>query len=183
MSEKREIDVAGLPHYSVKEWEKWEGEWELIDGIPYAMSPMPSIRHQVVNGRAFRHFADLLDTCSNCSVYFPVNLLLDEFTVLHPDLVVSCGESEKGVYLENVPELVMEILSPSTALKDRNNKMMFYAQLGVRWCLLVDPVEEWVEIWQLQEEGTYDLMAKLHNESYHFDFGDCNAEVDFSKFW
>jgi hypothetical protein len=36
-------------HYTVTDWEKWNDQWELIDGMPYCMSPAPSIRHQQLN--------------------------------------------------------------------------------------------------------------------------------------
>jgi hypothetical protein len=35
-----------LPHYTYEDYCRWEGQWELIDGIPYAMSPMPRPQHQ-----------------------------------------------------------------------------------------------------------------------------------------
>ncbi len=38
--------VKILPHYTYDDWVKWEGQWELIDGFPYAMSPMPVPEHQ-----------------------------------------------------------------------------------------------------------------------------------------
>jgi Putative restriction endonuclease len=37
-----------LPHYTYQEYKNWEGKWELIDGIPHAMSPAPNTRHQLV---------------------------------------------------------------------------------------------------------------------------------------
>lgn len=40
-----------LPHYTYSEYVQWEGRWELIGGIPFAMSPQPSFRHQRVSRR------------------------------------------------------------------------------------------------------------------------------------
>jgi hypothetical protein len=37
-----------LPHYTYHEWEQWEGQWELIEGIPYAVSPLPVPKHQKI---------------------------------------------------------------------------------------------------------------------------------------
>ncbi|MBL0017179.1 MAG: Uma2 family endonuclease [Bacteroidetes bacterium] len=99
MSIKRKIDIDSLPHYTVEDWKEWEGEWELIDGIPHAMAPMPTVRHQVISGNTYRHFANLLDNCGDCSVYLPINLRVDDFTVLHPDLSIACGQSEDSVFL------------------------------------------------------------------------------------
>jgi hypothetical protein len=38
-----------LPHYTYSDYEQWEGQWELIDGIPYAMSPLPVPKHQKIH--------------------------------------------------------------------------------------------------------------------------------------
>lgn len=42
-------DIKILPHYTYDEYCQWEGRWELIEGIPYAMSPAPSPRHQWIS--------------------------------------------------------------------------------------------------------------------------------------
>lgn len=42
-----------LPHYIYEDYCRWEGQWELIDGIPYAMSPASNIRHQDISGNLY----------------------------------------------------------------------------------------------------------------------------------
>lgn len=39
-----------LPHYTYEDYRQWERQWELIDGIPFAMSPAPTPRHQLIVG-------------------------------------------------------------------------------------------------------------------------------------
>jgi Uma2 family endonuclease len=182
MSVKRKIDIDSLPHYTVDDWKEWEGEWELIDGIPHAMAPMPTVRHQVVSGNAYRHFSELLDPCADCNIYLPINLRVDEFTVLHPDLSIACGTSPDGVFFESVPALVIEILSPSTAFKDRNSKSKAYAKLGIQWYLIVDPVDEYAEIWRLNGDS-FEFCERLKTGTFDFDLGKCKVTADFSKIW
>ena len=45
-----------LPNYTYADYCQWEGQWELIEGIPYAMSPLPIIIHQIVNGNLYTNF-------------------------------------------------------------------------------------------------------------------------------
>ncbi|NPA51584.1 MAG: Uma2 family endonuclease, partial [Aquificae bacterium] len=40
-----------LPHYTYEDYKNWEGRWELIDGVPYAMSPAPAPKHQIVSNK------------------------------------------------------------------------------------------------------------------------------------
>ena len=45
-SRNRGLTEEDLPHYTYEDYVQWEGRWELIKGIPYAMVPMPALRHQ-----------------------------------------------------------------------------------------------------------------------------------------
>src|SRR5690606_8258397 len=47
---KMALEARDLPHYTFEDYERWEGRWELIYGIPYAMSPQPNLKHQRVSG-------------------------------------------------------------------------------------------------------------------------------------
>jgi hypothetical protein len=63
-----------LPHYTYEDYCRWDGQWELIDGIPYAMSPMPRPEHQKVASRLTAQFQNAIEKegCS-CSVYQPID--------------------------------------------------------------------------------------------------------------
>lgn len=60
-----------LPHYTYEEYCKWEGRWELIDGIPFAMSPAPLPEHQLIGGNVICEFKSAVKRsgCKNCKVY------------------------------------------------------------------------------------------------------------------
>jgi Uma2 family endonuclease len=111
--------VKILPHYTYDEYCKWEGRWELIEGIPYAMSPAPAPRHQWVSSNIKGEIRNAIRTsgCGNCKVYDFIDIKISEDTVLQPDAIVVCKEINKP-FLDFPAALVVEVLSPSTALKD-----------------------------------------------------------------
>lgn len=142
-----------------------EGErWELIDGIAYDMTPAPGTIHQELLGRLFRQFAVFLDG-KPCRVFLsPLDLLLPEAdepdaqvrTVVQPDLLVVCDRSKvskKGV--RGAPDLIIEILSPSTARNDQVTKFHLYEKHGVREYWIVHPEGRFVTIYLLGEDRRY----------------------------
>ncbi len=110
--------VKILPHYTYDDYVHWEGKWELIDGIPYAMSPAPVPKHQVISNNLGSEFRQQLKKCQKYKVYQPIDYLLEEDTIFQPDMLIVCDEIVKK-YLDFLPALVTEILSPGTAAKDR----------------------------------------------------------------
>src|SRR5436190_426779 len=110
-----------LPHYTYEDYRHWEGRWELIDGIPYAMSPAPIPLHQLVSANliAMLYIALKKSNCKNCKVYDFIDIKVSEDTILQPDLSIVCKPITEN-FLDFPAALVVEILSPATALKDRN---------------------------------------------------------------
>ena len=139
-----------LPHYTYDDWVHWEGQWELIDGFPFAMSPMAVPKHQrITSALAFELGLALRESgCKNCHVYDPIDYKISEDTIVQPDVLLVCGEIEKK-YLDFPPALLIEVLSPSTAMKDRHTKFDIYQQQGVKYYLIVDIEKEIIEIYEL----------------------------------
>lgn len=141
-----------------------EDRWELLDGEAYDMSPAPSLRHQALSGRMHMSLAELAQRrCGGgeppniCQVFAaPVDVRLNDLTVVQPDLVVVCDPAKlaNGHYVDGAPDLVVEILSLSTAKKDRQGKRLAYQAAGVAEYLIVDPVADTVEQYLL-ENGVY----------------------------
>ncbi len=178
----RNIAIEDLPRYSVEDWAQWEGKWELIEGIPYAMSPMPGKKHQRINGRLYRIFSELLEDCPDCEAYLLVNFKADNYNVLHPDLLVVCGEEADGNYITTIPHLVVEILSRSTKKKDEITKPKVYSAIQIKYYITIDPQAEVVNIFELQDND-YKLLLKGRDIIYEFHFGECNVRVDFGRIW
>ncbi len=166
-----------IPNYSYKDCLNREGRWELIEGIPFAKSPMVSPRHQLIANKLGRLFDECLDfaTC-NCQVYQPIDVKIKENTVVNPDLLI-VYEEIGGQFLERSFPFAIEILSPSTKIKDKVTKYSLYEEFGVKYYVIVDPDDNFVRIFKLNEEGKYQ-----EQEEYVFGIGDnCKIEADFQK--
>ena len=129
---------------------------ELIEGDFYVV-PAPNIKHQdaVANlGTALRGF--VRSGRLGQVVWAPTDVVLSSESVVQPDILFVSNERRDIITEANVsgaPDLVVEILSPSTAERDRDLKLNLYAKHGVREYWIVDPVEETVEVIELGVEG------------------------------
>ena len=130
---------------------------ELIEGKICLMSPKPRVSHTLVASRIYRIFADYLEgkTCMALSDGYDV--FLDEENHYVPDAMIVCDRSKtKNDGIHGAPDLVVEVLSPSTMTRDRGVKMRHYAAAGVREYWLVQPLEKTVEVY-LNHDGTFEL--------------------------
>ena len=174
-------DITNLPHYSWKEYQAWEGAWELIDGIVYAMSPAPSIRHQRISNNIAWLLKQQLEECESCQALLPVDWKIDDDTVVQPDNLIACGDVS-GNYLTRAPVLIVEILSKSTAQKDKITKFKLYEKEAVKYYLIVDPETRVVKIYDLYE-GRYIKRLDASDEVIDFDIKGCVLNIDIAKIW
>lgn len=135
--------------YTYADYCTWDDSerWEIIDGVAYAMAPAPSPGHQGVSIELGRQLANFLKgkPCRVFSAPFDVRLNAenDDDTVVQPDLVVICDKSkinDKGC--NGTPDLIVEILSPSSARHDKVTKLNKYRDSGVREYWIVDPADK-----------------------------------------
>ncbi len=174
--------VKILPYYTYSDYVQWEGRWELIDGIPYAMSPQPVPEHQRIAANLCAEFRLALRGCKKqCRAYQPVDYKVAEDTILQPDMLVICGDVHKK-FLDFVPALVAEILSPATALKDRHTKFDIYQTQGIPYYLIISCDKQEVEIYHLKERE-YQLVKKGRDVDYAFEFVHCKALINFTEIW
>ena len=173
-------NIDHFPLYTYKEYLKWDGRWELIDGIAYAMSPAPYPKHQRIVVQAWRELSESLD-CTDCVVYVsPIDWKINESTVVQADVAVFC-ENTSEQFFSKTPPLIIEVLSKSTALKDVTTKFSLYEQAGVKYYIIIEPESEISDIFELID-GQYELMKKItKNDLYNFDFERCTAVIDFGK--
>ncbi|MFW5743083.1 MAG: Uma2 family endonuclease [Spirochaetota bacterium] len=145
-------------------WTDDEERWELIDGVAYDMSPAPGRRHQWILGQLFRAIADITDRQGYETYVAPFDVRLAEpgaaddevTTVVQPDVSVYCGGDkldDRGAH--DAPDLVVEILSPSTSYKDQTHKLARYERAGVREYWIVNGEAAWVMVYRLQADGRY----------------------------
>ena len=115
--------------------------WEIIDGFAYNMSPAPDWDHQriVINLSEFLNTTLRGKKCIPMAA--PFEVVLSEKNVVQPDVFVLCDQSKnKKKCVEGAPDLVIEVLSPSTSHKDQTKKKAIYERYGVKEYLIFDPV-------------------------------------------
>ena len=127
-----------LPQYSYEDYRKWEGERELIGGVPYALAPAPVKRHQQLVGMIFAQIEENTETCPDCETLIDSDWKVDSQTVLKLDVALVCAD-ENPNFISKTPELIFEVLSPSTAKRDEGLKFSIYEQEGVKYYVLVYP--------------------------------------------
>lgn len=168
-----------LPNYTYDDYRQWEGDWELIDGIPYAMAPAPNLAHQEVNLNIGIELKKRLKACRHCKALPEVDWKIDDQTVVRPDTLVVCDLKNPRTYLVQTPEIIFEVLSPSTKIKDRNFKSLLYAQHGVPYYILVEPAGMFAEVYLLTN-GRYRLEGEFKIEDYTFTLKDgCSFPFSF----
>jgi Uma2 family endonuclease len=132
-----------------KQWELKSGErYELISGIPYAMSA-PSLYHQSILMALAAEFYNFFKG-KPCKAYpAPVDVRLfyaedeSDETVVQPDLIVICDEKKRGPEgCRGAPDFVAEILSPSNTAIEMARKFELYRAAGVREYWLLDGEEK-----------------------------------------
>jgi Uma2 family endonuclease len=123
--------------------------YELINGH-LVMSPSPSFFHQKISGRLFQYIINYLDAHPIGHVlYAPSDVILNKINVYQPDIYFISNArrqliSKRGV--EGAPDLVVEILSPSNAARDRREKRETYAGAGVQELWLIEPSKQVLEV-------------------------------------
>ena len=169
------------PNYTYEDYCQWEGKWELIEGMPYAMSPAPVPAHQSVSVLLSFEFVKALKRCKNCKLFQPLDWKIKEDTIVQPDLLIVCDTIQKK-FLDFPPVLVVEILSPSTASKDRGEKMELYQSQKVKYYLIVDPQFKKLEIYEYINTQ-YEPVA-VNPATYLFELpNDCTAKVNLMDIW
>lgn len=134
--------------------------WELFDGEAY-LTPAPTHRHQKVLGRLYSAFDAAIRDGSEV-VFAPFDVVLARATAVQPDLTF-IQERNLGILgdaARGAPDLVLEVLSPSTAVMDRGIKMETYARHGIGEYWIADIERKTLEIHRLDREaGAYALVA------------------------
>ncbi|MFB3924131.1 MAG: Uma2 family endonuclease [Terriglobia bacterium] len=128
---------------------------EIIDGDLY-VTPSPRFSHQAISAKLFRAFDRYLDQHPIGDSYFaPLDVILSDLDVLEPDLLFVLNEHRQILqdWVRGAPDLVVEILSPTSAAIDRGPKLKAYARHGVTEYWIVDPEKGAVEIYRLTPEG------------------------------
>lgn len=140
--------------------------YEIVDGSMEMMTPGPSTSHQSVSGEL--EFI-LKQSCKSEYLIFdaPIDVILSDIDVLQPDILM-IHRSRKSIVtergIEGPPDLVVEVISPSSRKRDKVIKLHTYAKHGIREYWIVDPATRTLEQYMLAMDGHYELHSLFEEE-------------------
>jgi len=168
-------------HYTKADYVRWEGDWELIDGVAYAMAPSPLVTHQSVALNIAVELKKKTERCSTCLVLSETDYEIADDTIVRPDVMLLCKPVEEVV--DKAPEIVFEVLSASTARRDETVKFELYEREGVLYYILVHPTKKVAKVFRRYEDGRLVKAGDFTDETFGFAVGSCRFDFDFSKIW
>lgn len=154
----------------------WETDerMEIIHGEVFMMAA-PGTSHQLISGEIFRQLANYLEgkKCRAIPAPFAVRLFEkdgdspeDVDTMVEPDISVVCDSSRLDKHgCKGAPDMVVEILSPSTQRHDRLVKLGLYQRARVREYWIVNPEDQTVQVMLLDDGGVLQLHEVYDRQS------------------
>jgi Uma2 family endonuclease len=140
--------------------------YEIYDGEVFVV-PSPLPLHQIVADNIAELLRGYAQAHGGIAITSPLDIVFSEYNVLQPDVVFFSAVRRHLVKLREVirdhPDLVVEVLSPSTQATDRGRKLQAFARFGVPEYWIIDPDAPSIEILKL-EAGAYVLVAKAAAE-------------------
>lgn len=168
-----------IEYYSYSDYLLWEGKWELIAGLPMAMSPSPSINHQAIAGKILNELMNSIGDCERCLVLGEEDWRIGSDTVLKPDVVLICDEPNE-LYITKAPEIIVEVVSQSSAKRDEVFKFDIYESEKVPYYIIVYPDDCKAKLYRL-ENGKYSKQGDFFKEIYTFEGTTCKAKINFDN--
>ena len=177
------MTLAYQEYYTVADYTHWQGDWELIEGMPYAMSPSPSVSHQVVSTNLVAIIKNSLTAnkaCGSCITLMETDWHVSNDTIVRPDVMIVCNITGEKVI--TTPELIIEVVSSSSTKRDESMKFELYQQEGVPYYILVYPQLRLAKVYYNQGDQ-FNKTGDFSNKAAHFDMKTCQLSVDFSAIW
>jgi len=162
--------------YTYGDYRTWDDglRWELIDGEAFCMSPGPGTAHQFLAAKLFTKLGSYFEG-KECQAFFaPFDVMLprgeepargqasagrpeDEVdTVVQPDIMILCDMSKlQHNGIKGAPDVIIEILSPSTTQRDLDDKFRLYERVGVKEYVIVDPLNYVIFVHRRDAGGLY----------------------------
>ena len=171
--------MCAFEYYTYDDYVNWEGDWELIDGIAYAMAPSPMITHQALATEMIVEILKAIKKYKNCLVLHRQDWKINTYTVVKPDVTFICDEPNEA-YITKTPKLVVEVVSSSSAKRDEKIKFNIYEEEKVPYYILIYPKELKAKVYKLKD-GKFDKEGDFFEECYTFEDEKCSVTVDFAK--
>lgn len=150
-----------------------EERFEIIEGVRYEMQAAPAIRHQ----QLVKYLCNSLDvTCAPEGLVLtaPIDVHFDDANECQPDIIYIANENLNIVTEKKIigaPDIIVEILSPSTSYNDKIRKKAVYERFGVKEYWIVDPVHQYVDQFILDNQKyilaqTYGSKDTIHSNLF-----------------
>jgi Uma2 family endonuclease len=169
-SEKMTAANSRVSFADLEQWPEDGRRYELYDGEVYVV-PSPLPLHQVVSANLHLVLTEYVRQHGGAVLYAPLDIVLTEYDVVQPDLLLFTRERQGLISLRKVtrhpPDLAIEILSPSTASNDRGRKLRLLARHGVQEYWLVDPDAIRIEVYGLRGDQFGIASTATGTESVH----------------
>ena len=172
-----DIILDGDKRYTYADYQTWldDKRRELINGFVSLMTPAPARLHQKVSGSIFNKLYNFLSN-KNCEVYSaPFDVRLPKngnktddkiYDVVQPDITVVCNPEkldDKGCI--GAPDLIVEILSPSTSKRDLTVKYELYEKTGVKEYWIARPGEKTIQKFVLNKDMKYEFKGTFTEDT------------------
>ena len=167
--------MCAIEYYTYEDYKKWEGKWELIDGIPLAMAPAPLPTHQFIASQILLQLNKQLENCKQCIALGEVDYKISDETILRPDVVLTCEKLNKPFIIN--PEIIFEIVSPSSARRDEKFKFEIYEKEKIKYYILVYPEDKIAKAYKLKNSKFEKIPIK---NRYEFNLN-CKVSVNFDE--
>lgn len=139
--------------FTVADYLAWADDerWELINGEAYDMTPAPTPRHQMIAGNLFSAIKTRMKKDTGCAIFIaPTDVVLSDHDVVQPDVFVVCDRRKITIdHIQGVPDLVIEVLSPTTSTRDKRDKKALYERSGVKEYIIAYPDDLFIERFRL----------------------------------
>ena len=170
-------------YYTYEDFLSWDTEEriEIIDGVTFAFAA-PLIKHQRVSMKLIKHLESFLDG-KKCELFHaPTNVKIKvesmKDNVVQPDLFIVCDKTKFTDHAYNgVPELIIEILSPSTASYDCIKKMQLYLKAEVPEYWIVDPETHRIYVFNIENDKYVDIVYEKNNILESNIFSGCTIKL------
>jgi len=150
--------------FDYNDYLKWSDDQrrEIIDGEAYDMSPFPRRKHQIISRNLSGILYQKRQSMHPCSFYeAPIDVVFDDYNVVQPDIFIVCDKNKiTEANIKGTPDLIIEIVLPSTVLKDKREKKTLYEKYNVSEYVLIHPELEYVERFYLENKkyGAADIL-------------------------
>src|SRR5262245_13193741 len=157
-TERRKVTYTDL-----ESWPDDGRRYELYDGEVY-VCPAPTNRHQLALGELYAQLRDYAKRTNGVALVSPIDIVFTEHNVLQPDICFFQAARRHVIVLDQVirtpPDVVVEVLSPSTRRNDLGRKKATFARFGVAEYWLLDPHQERLDRYT-HDRGAYERTLSV----------------------